>query len=159
MKPLIISLLLAALFISCNSKTALNYSESIVKREKSLEAAIKYTEDMVEKYIEVDNYDSMAVVSRKLEKQIDTELQAIKNEKAPDVKEGDNFKRAAIDYFAYLKSVYTGYVNFSTAADDDARAGVYEELQKLVDRKNDVIKDMRDAQAKYAKANGFRLEE
>lgn len=158
MKPLT-CLLIITLFISCNSKTALKYSESIVKKEKGLEHSIKKTEDLVKGYIAENKYDSMAIVSAKLEKEIDVQLQAIKNEKAPDLKEGDNFKRAAIDYFGYMKSIYTGYVRFSKAATDDERTAVYKDLQKMVGQKEAVIKAMRDAQAKYAKANGFRLEE
>jgi cytochrome c556 len=158
MKPLTI-LFIIFLLTACNSKTALNYSEAIIKREKSLEHSIKETEDLVKKYISTTQYDSMTYVSAKLEKEIDEQLQAIKNEKAPDVKEGDNFKRASLDYFAYMKSVYTGYVKFSKAGSEDARQEVYKDLQSIVDKKTEVIKAMRDAQAKFAKANGFRLEE
>lgn len=158
MKPLT-CLLIIALFISCNSKTALSYSESIVKKEKGLELSIKQTEEQVKGYIAESKFDSMAIASAKLEKEIDVQLQAIKNEKAPDVKEGDDFKRAAIDYFAYMKSIYTGYVSYSKAGTAEERTKVYEDLQKMVGQKKAVIKAMRDAQAKYAKANGFRLEE
>jgi len=159
MRKLFFIILSLFLLYSCKSKTALDFSEAIVDREKSLETDIMKTEARVKDFIIAGQYDSMAIVSGKMEKLVDTKLNEIKGLSTPDLKFAGDFKSDAIEYFTYMKSVYTCYVKFAKAGTDELREKEYSNLQEIVNKKNMVITKMRDSQKKFAEANGFRLKE
>ena len=143
---------------ACNSKTAFNYSQDIVKKEKSLMAEITTTEDNVKNYMENEQYDSIAYAGERMEKIVDVQLKEIKDKAAPDVKEGENFKEAAIKYFTFIKSMYSGYKSLGSAATPEDREEELLKLSELVGKKEAAVNDMQKAQKKYAEANGFKLE-
>lgn len=155
-KPLFFILFLVILY-SCKSKDALDFSEAIVNKEQSLSTDIMNTENKVKEFIQAGQYDSMAIVSEKMERLVDVKLNEVKNLKAPDLKYAGDFKRDAIEYFAYMKNIYTAYVNFAKAETDEMKQKEYDNLQAVVNKKDDVIRKMRDSQKKFADANGFKL--
>ena len=157
-KSLIAAILTALIFASCGSKKAFNYSEMVVSKEKSLAPALIETEEKATKYVSAGQLDSVVIVSEKMEQKFDDVIKDIKNEAAPSVPEGENFKSASIRYFEYLKSIYTSYKAYGQAATDEAREEERVKMVKIVDKKQEAINDMQDAQRKYAKANGFKLE-
>ena len=158
MKNLLIIIPVVILFYSCKSKSALNFSETIVKKEKSLEADIVSTENKVKNFLAAGAFDSMAAVSKKMESLVTTKLNEIKFLEAPDVQLAENFKKDAIDYFAYMKNVYNSYVKFANAKTDELRQQELLNLQELVNKKDDVLRNMRNSQKKFAEANGFKVE-
>ena len=74
------------------------------------------------------------------------------------MKEADNFKRAMLKYFQYIKSLYTNYKNWGNAETVEERDVIVLAIQKLVRDKEKVITEMQGAQRKYADVNGFKLE-
>ena len=144
---------------SCRSGAGLKFSEQIVGKEKSLEPEIKKTEALVKDFITAGQFDSMAVVSEKLEPLVDTRLNEIRDLKAPDLKFADDFKKDAIDYFIYIRSVYTGYVKYARAETAEKRDEELKEIQLIVNNKEAIIKKMRDSQKKFAKENGFVIKD
>ena len=131
----------------------------IVGKEKSLEPEIKKTEALVKDFIAEGQFDSMAKVSEKLERLVDTRLNEIRDLKTPDLKFADNFKKDAIDYFIYIRSVYTGYVKYARAETPEKKDEELKKVQKILTEKDAIIKKMRDSQGKFAKENGFLIKD
>jgi len=142
----------------CKSKSAFNYSENIVKLEKSLVPDMESTEKKVEKYINADQFDSIAPAGAYMESLVQKKMDEINKIPVPRAKEADNFKRAALRYFEYIKKMYTGYKNLGNAKAGEERENVIKDLQELIEGKQAAINEMQRAQRKYAEANGFRIE-
>src|ERR1043165_5101473 len=157
MKKLFAFASLLFLLSSCKSKTALNFSETIVKKVQSLEPVIKETENKVKDFIAAGNFDSMAVVSARMENLADEKMNEIKELKTPDLKYAGDFKSNAIEYFAFMKKVYTSYVNYARAGTEELRNKEYMDLTNFLPKKDEVIKNMSESQKKFAEANGFKL--
>ena len=151
--------IVAALLTACGSKkAAFQFSQDIVKKERSLITAIENTENAVERYNTAEQFDSIAIVGEKMEKMIDEKMNEIKAMKAPKAKGAEEFKSASIRYFEFMKSLYTGYKNYGKAATPEERDKVIQDVMKIVNDKDKAIKDMQTAQKKYADDNNFKLE-
>jgi hypothetical protein len=153
--------LIALLFtglVACKSKSAFNFSQDIVAKERSLTADINITEDKVEKFATAQQFDSVAAVSEQMEKKVQTKIDEIMAMKVPSAKEADNFREAALRYFKYIKSIYTAYKNVGLAPTAEERSKLAEEMQEVASKKDEVVSDMQKAQRKYAEANGFKIE-
>jgi hypothetical protein len=145
--------------IGCGKKTAYNYSQKLVSIEQSLIPDITETQRKLDRYLTNQQFDSAAAVSQQMEGKIDLKINEAEALPAPDVEEGENFKKAYLKYFAYIKQLYTGYKNFAMQTTEEAREQARQEVIKVEDGKQQAVADMRAAQSKYAKANGFRVEE
>ncbi|MEP6701164.1 MAG: hypothetical protein ABJA85_07605 [Bacteroidota bacterium] len=143
--------------VACKSKSAYNYSQDIVTKERSLTPHIEETEANVGRYITANQYDSVAIAGEAMEKLVQQKIDEINALPVPKAKEADNFKAATIRYFNFIKSLYTGYKNLGKASTEEERQQVLTDLQKLVGEKPTVIADMQKAQGKYADANGFKV--
>jgi hypothetical protein len=159
LKKILLITLLPLLFVACKSKKAYYYSEDIVKKERSLAPDIERTENSVKEYLDGQQYDSIAIVSERMEKLVDNKLEEIKAMNPPSVKEADNFKQAAIRYFAFMKSVYTTYKEIGGAQDSETRQAAILKFSDIEEQKNKAVADMQRAQKKYADANGFKIED
>jgi hypothetical protein len=159
MKKLLSLIPVIMLICSCKSKTALDFSEKIVQKERSLGNDIENTESKVSDFISAGKFDSMAVVSTKMEGLINEKLNEIKGMQTPDLKFADDFKRHAMEYFVYMKKIYSGYAKYAKAETDELRQKEYENIQDMVSQKDNVIKTMRDSQKKFAEANGFKIKD
>jgi len=158
LKKIFIAAISLGIFIGCKSKSALNYSEEIVKKEQSLSADITTTEEKVKAFLAKEQYDSIAAAASRMENLVEVKLTEVKDLPAPDLKEAPAFKDAAIKYFRFIKSMYTGYREFGTASTAEAREIEMDKLRSLVLLKTDAISSMQRAQRKFAEANGFKLE-
>ncbi len=143
--------------VGCQSKSAFNYSEDIIKKERSLIPEITATEKNVEKYVEKGQFDSIAVAGSKMEKLVQQKIDEIKSMKVPKAKEADNFRMASIRYFEYFKKRFSGYKDFGNAATAEAREKVQEDLLKIINGQQAAINDMQAVQRKFADANGFKV--
>ena len=81
--------------IGCKSKIAMDYNNSIAKKQKGLGKSMDEAEPNLKNYFASYEYDSIASVSSRIEAKIDSIIKEIKNMPAPNVKEGENFKKAA----------------------------------------------------------------
>jgi hypothetical protein len=157
-KNVLLIVILVAGLASCKSKSAFDYSQDIVAKEKSLAPQISTTEDKVGRFLGAEQFDSVAAAGEKMEKLVQTKIDEINAMKVPGAKEADNFKAATLKYFQYIKSIYTGYKQIGLASTADKRQELMSDLQELAGKKQEVINDMQTAQRKYASANGFRVE-
>ena len=152
------AILLLTGFLSCKSKTAFDYSEAIVKMENELSADLVKADLKVSKYLDAKNTDSAVVMTKQMESLADSKLKEIQNLEAPKVKEGDNFKKEAVRYFSYIKSIYISFNRFTMAANDEQKEIERERLAKIIKDKKEATDAMQEAQRKFAAANDFRIE-
>ena len=132
--------------ISCKSKSAFDYSEAIVKMENELSADIAKVDQKVTQYLEAKQTDSAIMMTRQMESLADGKLKEIQRLEAPKVKEGDNFKRAAVRYFSYIKSIYTSLNRVTMAATDEQKQIERGRLAKIIKDKKEVSEAMQEAQ-------------
>ena len=158
-KKIFLSVIVLIVFVACNSKSAFNYSQDIVKKEQSLVPDITATENKIGGFLAQEQFDSIAAAGARMEKLVDEKVTELKNQPAPDAKDAEGFKDASLKYFRFIKSMYTGYKDYGSAATAEARDEAMAKLRKIVDEKNEAINDMQRAQKKFAEANGFKLED
>jgi hypothetical protein len=146
-------------FASCKSNNAFKYSQDFVASEKKLMPMIESTETKAGEYIALQQYDSMAMVSEKMENAVNDVIKEAKTKPAADAKDGEKFKVDVIKYFEFLKNVYASYKDYGNAATDKARQEEAIKMQTLVSKKEAVVKTIQTAQEEFAKANGFKIEQ
>jgi hypothetical protein len=157
LKQVSAALLLTAL-ISCKSKTAFDYSQAIVKMENDLSADLAKADLKVAEYMEAQKTDSAIMMTQQMETLAEGTLKEIQELEAPKVKEAENFKKAAIRYFSYIKSIYTSLNRLTMAATDDEKEIERQRLARIIKDKEETTDAMQEAQRKFAAANDFRLE-
>ena len=150
--------LLATILVSCKSKSAFNFSEDIVKKERSLEPAVQNVEAKIDDFFRAGQFDSVAAAAEKMENSIQQKIDEIEAMKVPDAKEADNFKAASITYFKFMRSVYTKYKEIGKAESDEEKQKLVQEMQGMIKDKDKVISDMQAAQRKFASENGFKVQ-
>ena len=132
--------------IGCKSKIAIDYNNMIVAKQKMLDNSMDATEPNLKNYFASFEYDSIAAVSTRMEIKIDTLISAIKKEPAPAVKQGQNFKNAALHYFDYMKSIYTSYKNYGLQTTPEGRQIQLLIMSKVTNLEDKMIADMQKAQ-------------
>jgi len=156
---IVVALVLLATVSGCKSKTAFDYSEKIVRLERDLGPHIEKADQQMAKYLETQTYDSVISISTRMENLVETKLEVIKNSQPPSVEEADNFKKAAIRYFNYMKSMYTSYKNFASQTEEEGKEKARQQLVTLAGQGEDEVKNMQMAQRKYARANNFKIKQ
>jgi esterase/lipase len=157
-KKFLIAILFVAGITGCNSKSAYNYSEKIVAMEKSLLPDIEKTESSVEKFVEAEQYDSIAAAGARMEGLVEKKIKEIESMSVPKAKEAASFKEATLNYFKYIKKMYTGYKEWGNAATDEEREEKLSEIMEFLEGKQKAIDDMQKVQRKFADANGFKVQ-
>lgn len=153
-----LNVLLLTFLFSCKSKTAYEYSQQIVQIEIQLSAAIAIADKKVSKFLQSQQNDSAIMITRQMEELADDKLKEVQRLDAPDVEGGDNFKKAAVRYFSYLKSIYTSFKKFTMATTDEAKEAERRKLVRIVNDKEEATEALQAAQQKFAAANNFRIE-
>ena len=159
LKKLTFAIIILASLASCKSKSAFNYSQNFVQKERSLNTDIESTEAKVESFVAKEQYDSIGAAGERMEKLVDVKIKEIESEPAPDVKEGENFKKAGLEYFGFIKKLYVGYKEYGYAKTPEERDEKLNNIKALVDKKATAIADIQRAQKKYADANNFKVED
>lgn len=129
----------------------------IVSKQKALSESIDHTEPLLKQYFTSFQYDSIVSVSGRIEKKIDSIIKTVKNKPVPPVKQGENFKKAALNYFSYMKNIYTSYKNYGLQTSPEGRQIQREIMSKMIAQEDMVIADMQKAQRVFAKDNGFKI--
>jgi hypothetical protein len=155
---LFIAFVFLILAAGCKSKSAFNYSQKLVTIENSIIPDIVDTENKVADFFADEKYDSAKIASQRMEDKIESKIKEVEKMEAPKVDEADNFKRAYLKYFSYLKSIYTTYRQYAIETDIEKRGILRHQIINIEAEKKDVIAEVQRVQAKFAKANGFRLE-
>jgi hypothetical protein len=152
--------LMAVVFLfaaGCKSKKAMDYNEMIVKEQKKLAQSMDEEAPELRNYFSNYQYDSIARVSSRMEARINIIINEINKTPVPNVSQGANFKKAALQYFNYMKSIYTAYKNYGMQTSPDGREIEMQVIQKMTSGEDQVIADMQDAQQIFAKNNGFKI--
>jgi hypothetical protein len=153
-----IALSIGVLLTACGSKkAAFDYSEKLVAMEQSLVPDITETEDKVEIYLTNGQFDSAKTVSQRMEDKIAEKIKEVENTPPPQVNEAENFKKAFLKYFSYMKSIYTSYAKYASQTTEEDRGMALEEMMNIINNKKEAIEEVQRMQVKFAKANGFSV--
>lgn len=158
LKKIIVVALLAAIFVSCKSKSAFNFNQELVAKENSMIPAIESGESNITEYYTAGKYDSLYAIGDRLEKIVQEKISEVEAMKTPDVKEAENFKASYIKAFKALKVIFTTYKQIGVVKTDEERQKLADGLSASIEEKNDATRDMQTAQKKYAEANGFKVQ-
>ena len=93
-----------------------------------------------------------------METKIDTIIKQIAKKPAPAVKQGENFKKAALHYFDYMKSIYTSYKNYGFQNSPEGRQIQLQIMTMIINNEDKMIAEMQKAQKIFAKDNGFKIQ-
>jgi len=144
--------------IGCKSKIAMDFNDMIVKKQKKLAERMDEAEPKLKNYFATYEYDSIASISGRIEAKIDSIMHEIKSQPAPKVKQGENFKKAALGYFDYMKSIYTSYKNYGIQTTPEGRMLHLQIMSMVIGKEDKMIADMQQAQRIFAKDNGFKIQ-
>jgi hypothetical protein len=142
---------------ACKSRIAIDYNDMIAKKQTDLGESIDKTEPNLKNYFASYQYDSIADVSSRMESKVDSIIKEIKNKPVPNVKQGENFKKAALQYFDYMKSIYTSYKNYGLQTTPEGRQMQQQIMSMVVNQEGKALADMQQAQRIFAKDNGFKI--
>lgn len=141
----------------CKSKIAMDYNEMIVTKQKSLGKSMDEAAPLLKNYFASYQYDSIASVSARMETRIDSIIKDIAKKPAPHAKQGENFKKAALHYFDYMKSIYTSYKNYGLQNSPEGRQIQLQIMSMIINNEDKMIAQMQQAQKIFAKDNGFKI--
>ena len=136
----------------------MDYNNMIAAKQKSLNESMDSTEPNLKNYFGSHEYDSIASISSRMEIKIDSIVAAIKNKPAPKVVQAENFKKAALQYFDYMKSIYTAYKNYGTQSTPEGRETQKQIMAMVINQEDREIAQMQKAQQIFAKDNGFKIQ-
>ena len=156
-KTIVSIAIICFLAIGCKSKIAKDYNDMIVERQKSLGKSMDQAAPLLKSYFASYEYDSIASISGRMEIKIDTIIKEIAKKPAPHVREGENFKKAALHYFDYMKSIYTSYKNYGLQNSPEGRQIQLQVMSMIINNEDKMIADMQKAQKIFAKDNGFKI--
>jgi len=156
-KTIVAIVIICSLGAGCKSKLAIDYNDMIVKKQKSLGKSMDAAAPLLKNYFASFQYDSIASVSAKMETKIDTIISEIAKKPAPAVKQGENFKKAALHYFDYMKSIYTSYKNYGLQNSPEGRQIQLQVMSMIINNEDKMVAEMQKAQQIFAKDNGFRI--
>lgn len=151
-------------FISCtstkkeNAETPMQFSEKIVNAEMALAEPLAKAERSIRVQADSSNYEAMGKTAAEAEKLVQDKIDEIEKISASDFKGGDDFKRSAITYFEYVKSIYTTYKNIGQAENEGVRLAQTRQMDTILATQKNVITMMQAAQEKFAIENGFQVE-
>ena len=156
-KTIVAIAVIGSMAAGCKSKLAIDYNDMIVKKQKSLGRGMDAVAPLLKNYFASFQYDSIASVSSRMEAKIDTIIRDIAKKPVPNVKQGDNFKKAALHYFDYMKSIYTSYKNYGLQNSPEGRQIQLQIMSMIIKNEDKMIAEMQKAQQIFARDNGFKI--
>ena len=160
----LLSIALIFILFSCTStkkedaQTPMQFSEKIVSAEMALAEPLSKAEQTIRAQADSSNYKAMGETAERAEKLVQNKIDEIEKLSAKDFKGGDDFKRTAIDYFEYVKSIYTSYKKIGKAENEGVRLAETRKMDTVLATQQNVITMMQAAQDKFATENGFPIE-
>jgi len=135
----------------------MDYNNMIVEKQKNLGKSMDQAAPLLKGYFASYQYDSIANVSGRMETKIDLIIRELARKPAPSVKEGENFKKAVLHYFDYMKSIYTSYKNYGLQNSPEGRQIQLQIMSMIISNEDKTIAEMQKAQKIFAKDNGFKI--
>ncbi|PYM05300.1 MAG: hypothetical protein DMF15_16125 [Verrucomicrobia bacterium] len=68
------------------------------------------------------------------------------------------FKKAVLNYFDYMKTIYTSYKNYGSESTPEGRIIGLAVISRVTNSEDKAIADMKQAQRIFAKDNGFKIQ-
>lgn len=164
MKQLLILATTCFLFLTaCKStkkdaQTPMQFSEKIVNIELEMGEPLAKAEETLRAQADSGKFEEMGKTAEEAEKLIADRIDEIKKMSASDFKGGDEFKQASINYFQYIKSIYTNYKNIGLADNEGVRLAETRKMDTIRANQENVVTLMQAAQDKFATENGFKVE-
>jgi hypothetical protein len=158
MRILIIISSFLFLLTSCNTESALKYSEDVVALQRQLIDSVNEAQPQVGHYMKEGLMDSLAIISQQMETVAANKLAEVEQLPLPNVKGGEAFQRASLLYFSHVRNIYASYKSYGKAQGDSSREQERQKMIRLETELEAVVAKMQKAQQELAKANGFRLE-
>jgi hypothetical protein len=145
---------------ACKSKSgsAFKYNKAIVQKDVLLQLDEQTTEDKVTLYYKEGKYDSVGIAGEHMESLLQKAIEDIDTMPVPRANGIEEFKDAVVKYFKFFKSIYTVYKEYGLAGTDEKREELINEKGKLIVQRDDVVKDLQQAQKIFSEANGFRMQ-
>lgn len=146
-------------FTSCStSGEAKEYNDHLVATQTKILPMVNKTDLAIRQHILNNQMDSVAAVSAVMMQVINTEMIALQNEKAPTLVGADNYKQAFVEYFKYLKNIYTSYKMWGKATTDTAKAEAFTLIEKYENQEDDYLKYMRKTQKIFAEKHHLKVQ-
>lgn len=158
MRTLIIISSFLFLLTSCNTRSALKYSEDVVALQRQLIDSVNTAQPRVVHYMKDGLLDSLAIISQQMETVAGNRLADVEKLRLPNVKGGEAFQRASLLYFSHVRNIYASYKSYGRALDDSSREQERLKMMRLETELEAVVAKMQKTQQELAKANGFRLQ-
>ena len=138
-------------------ETAIQFSEKIVNTEQELAEPLAHAEQMILAKLDSSDFESMGAIADEAETLIADRVKEIKALSVKGFKGGEAFRSSAINYFEYVKSIFTNYKNIGYAKTEGARLYEVCRMDSLRSRQQPVIMKMQAAQKQFADDNGFKV--
>lgn len=158
------TLLLSIFLLSCtstkkeNAETPMQFSEKIVNAEIQLSEPLAKAEQNIRAQADSADYEGMGKTAAGAEKLVQEKIDEIEKLSVSDFKGGEDFQKSAINYFEYIKSIYTTYKNIGEAENEGVRLAQTRQMDTILATQKNVITMMQAAQDKFAIENGFQVE-
>jgi hypothetical protein len=145
-------------FTACNTMSARDYNNLIVEKENKLASQIIATEESVGNFAQENKFDSVAAVSGRMVSSIDQTIGEIEKSALPSAKGAEEFRKASLEYFQFISSIYVIYKNYGLAKNSEERVAEAKKVQTLAQKKKLVLAKMQMAQRKFGAENNFTIE-
>lgn len=161
---LLVALAYTSILFSCTStkkedtQTPMQFSEKIVNMELELGQPLASAEKSIITKLDSSDYENAGKIAAEAEKLVDEKIKSIEKINAKGFTGGEEFKTTAINYFEYVKSIYTNYKNIGTAGSEGARLAEVRRMDTIRANQERVITMMQAAQDKFATDNGFQVD-
>jgi hypothetical protein len=129
-----------------------------VAKDKLLQVDEQTTEDKVTQFYNEGKYDSIGIAGEHMETLVQKTIDDIDAMPAPSAKGFEDFKAAVLKYFKFFKNIYTVYKEYGLATTDEKREELINEKEKLTGQRDDVVKELQNAQKIFSEANGFKMQ-
>ncbi|MFV0607370.1 MAG: hypothetical protein ACK5NK_16195 [Niabella sp.] len=154
-------IIVVSVIFSCNFGTnkdkenAILFSDKIVQVEQELSMPLAIAEENILAQMSEVSFDEMAETAADAVNLINAKINDIKQLQAKEIKNGDSLQITAIQYFEFIKRIYTSYQNIATAKNETDRNQQILQLDSLQSYQEKIIHKMQNAQHDFATTHGF----
>ncbi len=160
MKKIVSSVLIVSVFaiISCNKPNAGEFSNYIVDKKQSVDVAILQTDELIDTFFVLNNYDSVSAVAARMQNNIQKVIDEVAQKEVPQLTGASEFKGAFLDYLNYLRSIYANNMKMNATQTEEERNIIITDLQLILGNQKDEIAKLQAAQQKFATENKLNVE-
>ncbi|MFC4263063.1 hypothetical protein ACFOWM_09250 [Ferruginibacter yonginensis] len=157
---LLVSLLLLGCiyFTSCSTAgEAKDYNDHLIATQTKILPMVTKTDVAIREHIINNQMDSVATAAAAMMQVINTEMIALQNEKVPSLVGAEDYKKAFVEYFKYLKNIYTSYKMWGKATTEAARTEAFTLIEKYENQEDDYLRYMQKTQKIFAEKHHLKV--